>query len=364
MQLPVPPIALFGILAILILAVVNWAEAVLMPLTLAVLLHFVFSPFIRWMKRLGLAPSLGAFVVVALLVGTSGLVAWRLGGPAMSWMQRLPEELPKIESKLRQIREPIRTIEEASEQVEKIADSGTSHAVKVEIQEPGLSALLLEGVQHFLIASGTVLILLYFLLASEGVFQSKLVRVIPRFKDKKRAVDVIQSIEQDLSRFLLTNFLVGLAVGVAESLALATMGMPNPVLWGTMAAFMNWIPYAGAIVGSAIVGLAAFTVFDSVGYAVFVTAVFYAITSVEGAFITPFILGKQFTLNRVVLLIWLALWTWMWGLVGSLIAVPLLAALRIVCDKVDSLSPLGEFLSDRDGEGVDARRLDTRARTP
>lgn len=356
-------IALVVTSVVLIVLALNWAKPVLLPVALAILIHLALAPIVRWLKKLGLPTGLGALLVVIALFGSLGVVVWRLSVPAVEWMERLPQTLSRAEVKLRELRAPMRAVEQASAQVEQIAEQAQGDAVMVEIQEPKLATLVLSGLQSIAVAAFMVAILLYFLLASEGSFLRKLVRIMPRLQDKKRAVEVIRGIEQDVSRYLLNTLLIGLGVGVAESLALYCFGVPNPVLWGAMAAFMNWIPYVGAIAGTAIVGLVGLATFDSTWYALLVAGVFFAITSIEGTVVTPLIHGKGLRLNQVVLFVWLALWTWMWGLIGSLIAVPMLAALRIVCDKIESLAALGEFLSDRVEDSPPAREPATVAAT-
>src|SRR5688572_18663075 len=333
-----------------VLLAINWAKPVLMPIAVALLLHIVLAPLVRFGKRLHIPPALSSLVIVLVLVGGITTVIWQLAGPVAAWTERLPEALPRIEERLRDLRAPLRVFESASEQVEKIAgaEDGARRPFQVQIQDKPLSEILLAELMGFVVSGGMVLLTLYFLLAAEGAFLRRLVRLLPRFEDKRQAVDVVHGIERDVSRYLQTTVLVGLGVGIAEGFAMAWMGMPNPLLWGAVGAVLNWVPYVGAFVGTVLVAAAALLTFDSAGYALLVAGVFYAITSLEGSVITPLILGRRLTLNPVVLFIWLALWSWMWGLVGSLIAVPLLSAMRIICDHFESLHPLGEFLTRRE----------------
>lgn len=339
-----------------VLLAINWAKPVLMPIAVALLLHIVLAPLVRFGKRLHIPPALSSLVIVLVLVGGITAVVWQLAGPIAAWAERLPEALPRIEARLRELRAPLRVFENASEQVEKIAgaEDSATRPFQVEIQKRPLSEILLGQLLGFVISGGMVLLTLYFLLAAEGSFLRRLVRVLPRFSDKRQAVEVFHRIEHDVSRYLQTTVLVGLGVGVAEGFAMAWLGMPNPLLWGAVGAVLNWIPYVGAFVGTVLVCLAALLTFDTTGHALLVAGVFYAITSLEGSVITPLILGRRLTLNPVVLFLWLALWSWMWGLVGSLIAVPLLSAIRIVCDHFESLHPLGEFLTRRESQGEPA----------
>lgn len=124
-------------------------------------------------------------------------------------------------------------------------------------------------------------------------------------------------------------------------------GMPSPVVWGVMATILNFVPYFGAIVGGIIVGMVALITFPTVEYAVSIPLIYLALTSLEGQFVTPSILGRRLTLNPLVIFVTVVLWGWLWGVPGALLAVPILVTFKVICDNVDSLRPIGEFLSGR-----------------
>jgi predicted PurR-regulated permease PerM len=188
-----------------------------------------------------------------------------------------------------------------------------------------------------------VIVLLYFLLASGDLFLRKLIKVLPTFKDKKRAVEIAREVESNISTYLFTVTLINAGVGVAVGVGVWLLKMPNPVLWGVIACVLSYIPYLGALVGVGILGLAALLVFDDLGHALAVPAVYLAVSFVEGNFITPLVLGRRLTLNPVVIFVGILFWFFLWGIPGALLAVPTLAVFKIVCDHVDTLAPVGEF---------------------
>jgi predicted PurR-regulated permease PerM len=190
------------------------------------------------------------------------------------------------------------------------------------------------------------IILLYFLLASGNLFLQKLVRVLPRFQDKRTAVTIVHQVEKDISLYLLTVTMINAGLGVAVGTAMYGLGMPNPVLWGVMAGCFNFIPYLGAITSAVVLTLVASVTFDQLAHIIVVPVVFAALTSLEGMIITPTVLGKRLSLNPVAIFIWLLLWGWLWGIPGTLLAVPLLAVIKIMCDNIAPLAPVGEFLGD------------------
>jgi predicted PurR-regulated permease PerM len=136
------------------------------------------------------------------------------------------------------------------------------------------------------------------------------------------------------------NACLGLAVGAAMYL----IGVPNPVLWGVVAGTANYIPYLGAVVGAVVVGVVAFLSLDSASHALLAPISYMTLSAIEGQLITPTILGLRFSLNPVVIYVWLIFWGWMWGVVGAVLAVPLLTIFKIFCDRIPSLSPVGDFL--------------------
>jgi predicted PurR-regulated permease PerM len=189
-----------------------------------------------------------------------------------------------------------------------------------------------------------MLLLLYFLLASGRLFLRKLVRVLPRFHHRRSAVKIVRHTEHDLSRYLGTMILVNIGLGVAVGVALYLLGMPNPALWGALAALLNFIPYIGPLVNVAIVGLVAVVSFDSLGEAALPPLAYLALNSIEAGLVTPAVMGWRLRLNPVAIVLAVTFWTWIWGIPGGLLAVPMLTTFKITCDHVEVLAPIGEFL--------------------
>jgi len=190
------------------------------------------------------------------------------------------------------------------------------------------------------------LVLLYFLLAAEDLFLLKLVKVLPSLDDKKRAVEICRQIEQDVSTYLWTITLVNVGLGLVVGLSMYFLGMPNPALWGVLAAFLTYIPYLGALTGIISIGLAAALTFTDPIKIILAPSIYFLAAIIEGNFITPIALGRSLALNPVVIFIWLLFWGWAWGILGVVLAVPLLAIVRIICRHFKSLAALGEFLGN------------------
>ncbi len=325
------------------------ARAVLLPILLALLLSFLLSPMVRKLARLGIPEAAGAALLLIAIVSLLVFGVYQLWVPATQWVQRLPSSISQIEAKIRPVKQSVKEINEATKQVEKVTTMKKEAApstVKVEVQRPSLIGVALNQTLNLLATVGAMTILLYFLLASGDLFLLKLVRILPRFEDKKLAVTIVHAVRHDISHYLLTITLINAGLGAAVGVAMFGLGMPNPWLWGVMAAVFNFIPYLGAVASGGILTIVALLTFDTLGQAMLVPGVFLGLTGLEGFLVTPTIVGRRLTLNPVAIFIWLAFWGWLWGVPGMLLAVPLLAALKIVCDHITPLNAVGEFLGD------------------
>lgn len=347
--LDVRSIMLTGLLVIAAVAALYFAKPVVMPVVLAALLSFLLAPIVSLLGRFRIPPALAAAIVLAAVIAVVAGGISQLITPVTEWMEALPAQLEKIEGELRNFRRPIESVERATAQVEGMAvpDSPAPAAeepVQVEVRGESITDIILTELRGVAVLLILIITLLYFLLASGDRFLQKLVKVQDSLSRKKLAVDIVRQIKSDVSTYLLAITLINGGLGVATGLAMYFLGMPNPLLWGVMAAVFNYIPYLGAVVGAAVIGLAAAAQFDSLGEILLVPAVFLTLTTLEGYIVTPLVLGARLTLSPVVIFIGLLFWGWLWGVPGALIAVPMLVTMKIICDRVETLQPVGEFL--------------------
>jgi predicted PurR-regulated permease PerM len=170
------------------------------------------------------------------------------------------------------------------------------------------------------------------------------VGVLPQFSDKRVAVTIARETEAQISLYLFTTTLINLGVGVATGLAMYLLGLPNAVLWGVVAAVLNFVPYVGAVANIILLALAAFVAFDDTGHALLVPGTFLALNLIESNLVTPMIYGNRMKLNTVALFIGLVFWWYIWGIAGAILAVPIMATVKIACDHIESLAPIGESL--------------------
>lgn len=316
------------------------------PVVFAILLSFLLSPAVRALRRFHVPAPAGAGLILLALIGALGFGAYELADPVQTWVAEAPSTLAGIRDRLEGLRQPVEQATRTAEQVEKATTgAGSTGAQQVVVREPGGVGGRVLGVAGGLV-SGVLetLVLLYFLLAAGDLFLQKLVHVIPQLRDKKTAVQIARETEGSISSYLFTVALINAGLGVAVTLAMWALGMPNPVLWGVLAGLAEFIPYLGAAIVFAVLTLAGLATFPHLGQALLVPAVYMGIDFVQANFVYPTVLGRRMTLNPVAIFIGLLFWFFLWGVPGAFIAVPLLATFKIFCDHIDALAPIGEFL--------------------
>ena len=332
-----------GLLALALFHTLVFARSLLVPVVVALLGNIALKPAVRWLARRRIPEPVSAAVLVVTVVGLSAVALSLVLDPASEWMRRLPNSVEELEWKLAPVRKPLETIGEAANRVEDAAKLGPSQPA-VEVRGPSLATLVFDQTGGFLASLGLVIVLLFFLLASGENLLRKLVSELPTLREKRTIVEVVRATENDLARYFLTITCVNLALGVAVGCAMAALGMENPLLWGAMAATFNFVPYLGALVGVGVVALAALMTFDELSRVAAVPATYFLLTVLEGSFLTPYLLGQRMLLSPVAVLASLILWTWVWGVAGALVAVPILLATKVACGRVDALRPLAVLL--------------------
>jgi predicted PurR-regulated permease PerM len=347
---PVWPKAARASLAVLatlaIIAALHIAAEIVIPVVAAIVLQFMVAPAMRQLCRWRVPPPLSAAIIVIGLATMLILGIYHLTSPAAEWLDRLPEVSSRIQEKLRVVREPVEQVAKASQQVEQATTiTGETTNVQVTLRQPGLLQQLAGGVRSVLFGISVTLVVLYFLLATGDLFRRKLVRVIQRFEDKKRALATLLDIEHQVSVYLSTQTLINLGLGTIVGFVLWWLGVPNPGLWGLMVALANFIPFFGFIIAVSVLMMVSMLSFDSFWTALVPPGAYAALKITEGNFISPNILGRSLTLNPLVIILSLLFWGWLWGPVGALLAVPILVIAKTVCEHVERLHKVADFLS-------------------
>lgn len=346
-------VSLVGSFVILLIGAIYFGKDILLPIALAFMLTLTLSPVVRFLARYRIPEAISALAIVLAVVGGSGVGIYYLSGPVSGWIDGAPQTGRQIRDKIESMRAPVDAAVSASKQVEDMASAADPSVQKVVVQQPGLLARAAGGAMSIATTASITIVLLFFLLASGRLFYEKLVRILPTMTEKKRAIRVVYAVEEEVSTYLLTITAINAGLGVVISSVMWFLDMPNPLLWGVMAAALNFIPYVGALVGVAIIAIVALVSFDTPGVALLPPGLYFLCTTIEGQFITPALLGKRLEMNTVAVFLAVAVWGWLWGVVGALMAVPFLVSVRVFCDHFEGLSSLGEFLSGRPPEEVE-----------
>lgn len=344
--------AITGLFILASIYAIYLAKPILMPVVAAVVLYIVLWPPVRLLGRLRVPTPLGAAIVVSGLLAIAATGVYFLADPAAAWLAQAPKVLSEVQAK---IKAPVEELNKARQQVEGLVETrrGSNRAAPppdsgMKVGVVNAAIVVLGTVQQVGVTLLITIALLFLLLASGTMFQEKLVRSLPRFRHKKKAVAITNQIQKDISTYLATVSLINAGLGCAIGLGLYAIGLPNAVLWGTMAALLNFVPYIGSAVGTTTVFIVGLLTFDTLTAALVPPVVYIACNAIEGNIVTPILLSRRLTLNAVVVFLAVVVWSWLWGIAGALLAVPLLAVIKVIADRVDGLGGLSEFLGGRD----------------
>ena len=283
---------LTGLLLILAGGALYAAAAFFMPVTLALLFALTLSPLVRFLHRRGMREGIAAGLVVLVLGLAIGGTFAALGTPFFQLVDDAPRMAREVREKFEGFREPISTVTEMAEQVDE-ATGGGDRVQQVAVEQPGVLSQVAGSAMSIATSAVIVVILTLFLLASGRHFAAQVVRSFGTLTDRKRALQTVRDIEAEISRYLLTIAVINAVLGLAVGLSMWALGMPTPVLWGVLAAILNFLPYIGSMGGVLIVGIVSMATFPTVGAALLPPLAYLACTAVEGQFVTPTIVGRR-----------------------------------------------------------------------
>jgi predicted PurR-regulated permease PerM len=347
-EMPLPKdmqaLLLVGIFGLLVLYTLYFAGEIVLPILFAFVLNLLLQPSMRIFARLFVPKVIAALLTISLFFGGVGALGVALSGPAAEWLAKAPESLPRLERRLMIFKKPVEDMQKATKEVERIAEGPATDFRSVSLVGPGLGTFLFSGTRALLVGTVTTVVLLFFLLVNGDLFLRRLVEILPTLTDKRQAVEISREIESNISGYLVTISLMNAGVGLATGVAAYFCGLSDPVLWGALAFFLNYVPIIGPLFGVAILLLVGLMTFDLLWEAVLPAGIYLVIHFIEGETVTPMLLARRFTLNPVLVIVSLVFWYWMWGVAGALLTVPMLATFKIICDRVRPLMALGHFL--------------------
>jgi predicted PurR-regulated permease PerM len=333
-----------GLFLLALLAACYAAAEIILPVVLAFVLKLVLQPAMRLLEALHFPRMIAALAIIIVLFGGIIGLGAALSGPAASWAQKLPTGVPRLEERLTFLTRPIQTLQKFLHQADGLTQAADPGVPTVAVQGSGLGNMLLNGTRTLASGLFTTVLVLFFLLVSGDTFLRRLVEILPRFKDKRQAVEISQQIESDISAYLATITIMNAAVGVATGIVAAACGLGNPVLWGTIAFVMNYIPILGPVIGVTIFVFVGLLSIDALWLAFVPAGAYLCIHVIEGETVTPMLIARRFTINPVLVILAIVFWYWMWGVLGVILAMPMLAITKIICDRIQPLNSFGHFI--------------------
>ena len=350
----------------------QWAKAVLIPVMVGVLASYALSPMVNWMEQKRVPRWLGSAVLLLALIGVAGSVAYSLRDQATKLMESLPMAAQKFRQTINTrdggSANALETVQKAAAQIEQAAhdSAAASGAASASAGGPATGAnrgalrVVVEpsrfnirdylwtgtvGLVAFLGQATVVVFLTYFLMLSGDTFRRKLVKLAgPRLSSKKITLQALHEITGQIQRYLQVQLFISALVGLLTWLALLAIGLDNPAVWGVAAAVLNLVPYAGALVVAGASAMVGFLQFGSLNMALALAGASLAIHMLVGNLLTPWLTSRTSRISPVAVFVGLLAWGWLWGLWGLLLGVPILMIVKSVCDRVEGLKPIGEFL--------------------
>ncbi len=329
------------VLATLAVAYTLWAaQGLLLPVLLAVFFALIGNPAIRMLQRLWVPRFLAAVLVLFVGLACTVQLGRMVYEPASEWIRQVPAQMHQLAPKMRDLVKPMQEANKAAENIARAAGGDAAarpeKVIKTEVNDP-YKALTATPV---MIASVLAVVLLTFFFMVYGQsLQRHALALLPSRQQKKLTVSILQSIEREMSRYVLTISAINFLLGLAFAGALFWLGVPldEALLWGTMAAVLNFAPYVGPLIGMLIMLLMGFVAFDETWRALLPAGIYLGLHTLEGQLITPIVLGARMRLSPLVLILALMVFGWLWGIVGLLLAVPLLVCVKIVLSNLEGM---------------------------
>ena len=337
------------VLAVLAIGYTLWAaQALILPVLLAMFFALIGNPIIRLLQRLHIPRFVGALLVLVLGLYSAVMLGRELVAPAGEWIREAPREMRELTPKLRNLAKPMQEANKAAENIARAAGGETGgkpvQVVKTEVDDP----YKVLTSTPLMIASVLAVVLLTFFFTVYGQdLQRNALALLPGRQQKRLTVEILQAIEHEVSRYVLTISVINMVVGLVFAASLyffLKVPLDEALLWGTMAALLNFAPYVGPLIGILVMLLMGFVTYNQLWQSLLPAAIYLGLHTIEGQFVTPIVLGRRMALSPLVLILALMLFGWLWGIVGLLLAVPLLVCVKIVLSKIEGLEGWAKLL--------------------
>ena len=330
-------IPIWGSFIVVLFAILYFAKAVFIPLFLAILSTFLLNPVVDFInKKLWLPRAVGAGLVLFALLVAVALAANFLTEPATMWFKRLPVELRQTEMKLSFLKKSIENVQETTNKFGEIAavDGEPDEKETVVVRGPNLFNRILDSTQSVLIGFISYIVLLYFLLTFSPTLIRDAGHLLQNRQQSLAIFRIAKESQARISYYLLVISLINLVLGCCITLVAWGTDLPNPMVWGVSGALLNYIPYFGPAVNIGIVALVSLLSFETISQILLPPLLILGLNIIEGQVVQPLTVGRVFTINPAVVFLSILLWSWLWGVAGIFMAVPILMISVVILEQV------------------------------
>ncbi|MGE0410161.1 MAG: AI-2E family transporter [Amphiplicatus sp.] len=345
--------------AIVICAALYLARTVLLPIAAAFVISILLAPAVEWLRRRGAPQGLCPIIVVAATFSLFACGLYLVIQPGAAWFQRLPEVMEQARDKLGDVQKALTAVQEVSDKVNELTDLGDQKgAAAPPEQRVKIGEALFTSARTFIVQIILTTVLVYFFLASRKDMRRKIILLRRTRRGMRQSARMLRAMERDMASYMLTMTGVNIGLGLATGLAMWAIGMPSPLVWGGLAAILNFVPYAGPTAMTALLAVTGLVAFDDYLMLLAPVGAYAALNFIESNFVTPTLIGVRMTVSPLAVILAIAFWTWIWGPAGAIISIPALLIIKTICDYTEPLRPIGLFI----GEAETFRPLKTRRR--
>ncbi len=330
-------------------AALYFARPLMVPIVTAFVLSVLLAPATVWLRRRHIPESLGA--LIAVLVGFSLFIGgmYLTVQPGAAWFEKLPGVVEQAKSKLISVQEAVSTVQTVSEQVNEIAELGDAETDdSVTLKGPRLTDSLVSSARIIVVQIIFTSVLTYFFLSSRRDFQRKMMLFRSNIRGMRQTLNVMRAVERQVGSYMLTMMTINIGLGAATAVAMWAIGMPSPLVWGGLAAILNFVPYLGPIALVALLSVTGLVAFDTAPAMLAPPLLYMTLNFIESNFVTPMLIGVRLTISPLAIILNISFWTWLWGPAGAVISIPILVIFKTICDHSDFLQPIGLMIGDAD----------------
>lgn len=342
-------IGVVGLWALALLFTLYFASGILLPFLVAVFLAIIFYPLVRWFRLIGIPDAIGAAITLLLVFLLIGAALYSLADPVAGWVNRSPQIMEELRTKTWSLRMAVEDAREAAKEVEEMTDLDGEQPDAVVRQAPSLASRIFALTWTTTASTIVTLFIMYFLLALGRRTVDRGIDAMSSASRRACAHDLCHRFREQLAAYIQTLTLINIALGTVTGVVMAVLGLPNSLLWGVLAGLLGYIPYLGPFVMFLIISTVSILTFDDLVRILLPVAAFALLETIEGHFTTPWIVGRRLTLNPIAVFVFILFWGSLWGVLGAVLAVPILISIKIVCDGRPGLAPVSALLGTDHG---------------